>query len=221
MSKTLVNGATPKFRLPFARRGIAIVAGLALLTGCGTYVPEGATVIAVKGSNQEFDRGEIRATSSDFDKMGTIRMRWYDTNTFLTTATLSPGVYSFRARNYAGGGISREITITPDKHLYEIKTGGNHADKDVAPVKEGAPVRAQVGLPPGTSRPARISVLFIGKEIILRTTPLQNNNAIEVKAPYAGPWRIQLHVPGAVPLSYVHQTTNVQGPLDLGTVVLK
>jgi hypothetical protein len=194
-----------------------------LLAACGTYVPDGATVVKVNNSRIEFDRAELRP-KNELQKGDMVRMKWYEENTYITTATLDPGVYSFRARSYNGGGLARDITIKPDVHLYEINAGtgaagaGDDADQDSA---AGPVLKGKLALGPGQRRPASVSVLFIGTSIELRTATLAADGSFQTNFPQKGNWRIEVHVPGTQPLSYIHKPVNAQADINLGPITLQ
>jgi len=193
----------------------------AMLAGCGTYVPDGATVVSVKNSQREFDRADLRPPANELKQSSPIPMKWYDTNTFMTTATLAPGTYSFRARNFDGGGIVEDIVVTADKNLYEIDAGIDRTGaKDQKAASAGPVVKGRVT----TTLPQKhrqVTILFIGSQVVMRTVPLVADGSFSVEAPQAGRWRIEAHILGATPLSYVKPVTDVRAPLDLGTITLQ
>jgi len=197
------------------------------LTACGTYVPEGSTVVEVKNARQEYDRADLLPVGNDLRKGGGVRMKWYNTNTYITTATLSPGQYSFRARSYDGGGIERPIQVTADKHLYVVdarsnaKAGaGQSAGNDNGengPAVSGIIARAGTG----AAFPRTVSVLFIQQEIILRTAQVDAQGRFTVQAPANGQFTIQVIKPGSVPALSIHRNVSINGPVNLGTVHLQ
>jgi hypothetical protein len=207
-------------------RALAALPMALALAACGTYVPEGATVIKVTNSRIEFDRAELRPLD-ELRRRDLVRLKWYDENTYITTATLAPGGYTFTARSYTGGGLMREITISPDVDLYEVNAGsggeGGSGSEDGSDSEGGGPVvRGKLALSPGQRRPPSVSVLFIGPTIELRSASVAADGGFEVKAPRSGMWRIEVHVPGNPPLSYVHSLTSLQAtPVDLGAVTLR
>jgi len=198
----------------------AIMLSMALLAGCGTYVPDGATVVSVKNSRREFDRADLRPPQNELKQTGAIPMKWYDTNTFLTTATLAPGTYSFRARNFDGGGIVEDIVVTADKNLYEIDGGVDRAGATEQKAAAGPVIKGRVATTL-RQKHREVTVLFIGPQVVMRTVPLAADGSFSVEAPQAGPWRIEAHILGSTPLSYVKPVTNVSEPLDLGTITLQ
>lgn len=191
-----------------------------MLAGCGTYVPKGATVIAVKNTKLEFDHATLRPTGNELVKQGTIRMSWYDTNTFLTSATLTPGTYQFLARNYEGAGLSREIVIQPDKNLYEIQAdiaAGQAESGAVAPA-EGPPVTGKlVGIHSG-----KVAVLFISADVIMKTSMVKQDGSFSVESPRGGPWKVEVHLLGRQPKSWTSaEMVATDKPHNLGQVLLK
>lgn len=203
-------------------RILSIVAGCAILAGfggCGTYVPEGQLVVSVKNSRHEFERADLRATNNELAQGAVIPMKWYDTNTFLTSGSLQPGTYAFRARNYAGAAMSRDIRITAEEDLYEIDAGADASA--AAAATEGPVVKGKLQGGGAGKGAATVAVLFIGKEVVMQTVQVDAGGGFSAKAPAKGSWKIEVHLLGDKPLSYVHPVTNVAGPLDLGVVALK
>ncbi len=192
------------------------------LAGCGTYVPDGATVISVKNSKQEFERGELRPPQNELREMSIIKMRWYDDNTFLTTATLEPGVYSFLARNYEGAAIQRDIAIVKDKDYYEITAERSVAEKgaEATPEVAGPQIKGRI-LSAQAGRISSVSVLFVGTDVVLRTAQVARDGSFTVESPRPGNWKIEIHRLGPNPVSYVHPVTNVTRPVDLGQITLR
>lgn len=214
MSNRLV--AISQWRIMAAGAALA-----ALLSGCGTYVPEGATVIALKNSKRDFERGELRPPENELQSQAIIKMRWYDDNTFLTTATLRPGVYSFMARNYDGSAVQRDVLIEEGKDYYEVSADiapGNEEEK--TPEVAGPEVKGRI-LSSQASRISAVSVLFIGNEIVLKSARVERDGSFKVDAPRTGNWKIEVHLLGQNPVSYVHPVTNVIKPVDLGAITLR
>src|SRR5690606_20199856 len=118
--RCLMSSRLPRWRAPGILRTAAATVAIAVLGACGTYVPEDSMVVSVKNSKIEFERGELIPARNELGDNRVIRMKWYDTNTFLTSGSLTPGVYSFRARNYEGGAFQQDIRIEPGKDLYEL-----------------------------------------------------------------------------------------------------
>lgn len=213
MSKRTV---VSKWRIPAIWLGLA-----ALLNGCGTYVPDGATVIALKNSKRDFERGELRPPENELQSQAVIKMRWYDDNTFLTTATLRPGVYSFMARNFDGSAVQRDVAIEEGKDYYEVSADVASSDEaEKTPEMAGPEVRGRI-LSSQAARISAISVLFIGNEIVLKTARVERDGSFKVDAPQTGNWKIEVHRLGASPVSYVHPVTNISKPLDLGAITLR
>lgn len=200
---------------------MALATALPFLTGCGTYVPDGATVISVKDSPIEFERAEIQPAQNELGPRGSVKMKWYDTNTFLTTATLSPGLYSFRARNFDGGGFQEDIRVEAGKDLYELDGARKKVTETDRAAQEGPAVAGKVQGYVQGNRAASVSVLFIGNEIVMRTTSVKPDGSFSVDAPYKGRWRVEVHMLGQTPRSYVHRVADISQPTNLGNVVLK
>lgn len=200
-------------------RGTAlpILGATVLLAGCGPYVPDGSTVVKVNNANYEFDRADL-FEDNELGGRKVYRMKWYDTNTFTTTATLDAKQYEFRARSYDGAAMSRMIQVVEGQNLYEIDA--SQKGKDRAEAEQGPVVSGRVtGIVQGSRLPS-VSVLFIGNQVVMRSTEVKRDGSFEVAAPGRGPWKIQVHLLGPQPRSYMHPLVNVQGALDLGTITL-
>lgn len=195
-----------------------MAAAMMLLAACGVYVPEGATVVVIKNSKQEFDRAELRPRN-ELNSGEVYRMRWYDDNTFMTTAPLAPGTYNFAGRSYMGGGMDREIEVVAGKNLYEVDGGSRAVTEQAA--KQGAALSGKINFAPGQPRSASVSVLFIGPTIEMRSATVSPDGAFQTNFPHNNTWRVEIHIPGNPPRSYVHPLVKVQGPVNLGTIQLK
>lgn len=199
-----------------------IICAMLTLAGCGTYVPDGATVISVKNvpQEQEYDRAILRPENQLQGGGLGIRMKWYDTNTYMTTATLSPGIYKFQATRYNGGGISRNIRVTADKDFYEVdasrKDDEAGDDTENEDAMGGPELRGRVNSPA-----VQVSVLFIGSSISMKEADVQKDGSFSTTFPGSGTWRVEIHKTGNPPQSYVHGVMNVTGPVDLGVITLQ
>ncbi len=209
-------------RTRLAVRSCAVAASAAAmlaLGACGTYVPEGAMVVSVKNSRHEFDRADLRPANNELLRNQVIIMKWYDTNTFLTSSTVQSGSYTFRARNYDGTAISRQIQVVPDQDLYEIDMSADNAA--AAAAAEGPAVKGRLQLIGGVKMPPTVTVLFIGNQVAMQTAEVKRDGTFSATAPAKGSWKIEVHQLGDKPRSYVHPVTSVNGPIDLGAIALK
>ena len=201
------------------------LAATMLFTACGVYVPEGSTVFKVTNSRIEYDRAEIQP-QDELRKREIVRLRWYDENTYITTATFTPGIYTFRTRSYTGGGLARDVQILPDVNVYEINAGSAPVKSDGSGDSEmagagGPAIKGQIAPSRGQRRISTLSVLFIGESIEMRTAEVAADGSFETRAPGKGPWRIEIHATGRPPLSYVRQVENVAADLNLGKITLQ
>lgn len=210
-----------------AKIAIALLAAGAALTGCGPYIPDGATAIVVKNARSEYERADLRVPPEIASGSPLIPMRWYDTNSFLTTATLTPGEYSFRARNFDGQGVSHPIKIVAGENYYELDVAKPDTDNkenpassaDVAPPVVSGKIADTIAF--RLPRNANLTAVFIGKEVTLRTARIHSGGAFTVDAPSEGKWRIEIVLAGETPLTYTHPLTTVsKAGLDLGTITL-
>lgn len=195
------------------------ISAVTLLSACGVYVPKGSTVVEIENVNREFDRAELRPVD-ELRSGELIRMKWYSTNTYITSATLQPGTYSFRARRYQGGGLERQIEVVSGKNLYTVDGGSGESANNQA--ETGGPaISGKITLSAGQRLPSTVSILFIGEQIEMRSAPVAQDGSFSSNAPRRGMWRVEVHALGNPPHSYVKEKHNIQGPLNLGNITLQ
>ncbi len=207
--------------LPHRSLFFAILAAIALLlTACGVYVPEGATVVEIENVNREFDRAEMRPLNA-LRADETVQLKWYDTNVYMTTGTLSPGTWRFVARRYDGGGLQRDIEIVAGQNRYVVD-GGNHPRTESEEQQSSGPtLKGRLVSIPARHLPASVSVLFIGERIEMREAIIQRDGTFTSNFPRNGVWRVEVHATGNPPYSYIRERQQVQGSLDLGDISLR
>lgn len=199
----------------------AILAAISLLlTACGVYVPEGATVVEIENVNREFDRAEMRPLNAlRADEF--VQLKWYDTNVYMTTGTLTPGTWRFVARRFDGGGMQRDIEIVAGKNRYVVDGGNRAESQENEEPSSGPPLTGRLVSTPARHLPVSVSILFIGERIEMREAVIQRDGTFSSNFPRDGIWRVEIHSTGNPPYSYVRERQQVQGGLDLGDISLR
>jgi hypothetical protein len=195
------------------------LAVISFAAGCN-FVPKGATVFEFK-SKTEFGRAYLSPENKDGLSHQRIDMRWFGTNKFLTTSTLTPGPYHFVARTYQGAFFSANVDVTADKNFYEMTQSALPASVVSQQASANAKLTANIGpIPPHSAAP-RIEVLFIGKEIVTRDTSPNAAGQFTVEAPKGNGWRLEIFELGTPPRSYARENVNITGPVNLGKITLQ
>lgn len=199
----------------------AILAATAfLLTACGVYIPEGATVVEIENVNREFDRAEMRPVNA-LRADETVQLKWYDTNVYMTTGTLKPGTWRFVARRFDGGGMQRDIEIVAGKNRYVVDGGTQARTESDEQPSAGPSLTGRLVSTPARHLPASVSILFVGDRIEMREAVVQRDGTFTSSFPRNGIWRVEVHATGTPPYSYVRERQQVQGSLDLGDISLR
>lgn len=190
---------------------LALSASL-ILSSCD-FQPKGSTLFIIQGKT-EYDRATLAFPESD-EQRQPLKLRWVDTNTYITTATLTPGKYLFSARTSDGLHYGQEVEITAGQNRYTLPEKSSGATR----VSQGPPVLATVTVARG-ERPTQIAVLFIGSDLTVRRVTSPPDGKISVNAPSPGTWRVEVHGLGQPPRSFVRDGLRIAGPVDLGRITL-
>lgn len=187
-----------------------------MLVGCN-YVPEGSTAFKVPGKI-EFDRCELRQYEGTTAVGSAIRMKWYDTNTFITDKELAPGTYQLVARNNQNKGVySGLVEVDGETQFYELTAKESEAVR-----KTNNRLSGSIKNYPKTDKPASLHVVFIGDSLYTRVAEVSPDGKWEVEAPKNAVFKLNLHMTGAKPLSYYHTGyINLEGNnVQIGAVPL-
>lgn len=185
---------------------------IALLCGCDMQ-PKGTTVLKFE-SKKEFDR--VQVTRADPGQAyAPIKFKYIDTNTFITTAPLSPGRYKVSARGFEGVYLAREITVDPKTKRYVI------SDEKGGPVEQAARAhKISAELAKGSAVQGDIVVIFIGDDATMRRTRPENGR-ITVDGPPPGIYRVEIFAPGTPLRSWSRDKVDIKGPIDFGLIDLR
>lgn len=187
---------------------------LALLTGCDMQ-PEGTLIFEIPSKSPEYDKAQI-AWPESLERRPPVKLRWLDTNTFLTTATLSPGRYLFSARSSDGLYYGREVIVTEEKKRYTLPVESEGATT----VAAGPPLTGTI-VETRDKMPKEIAVLFIGHDLTIRRVAVEESGRFEAEAPAQGTFRVEIHALGDPPRSWVRDKVAVNGPTQLDVVSLR
>jgi hypothetical protein len=182
-----------------------------MLSGC--LQPRDAIVFEI-GGKREF-RNAVLLPPSSAEHRAPIRLRFLDTNTFMTTATLVPGNYVFTAMTLDGIHLSREVKVEKDKRRYQIA----ELTFAVPAPKEGPTLTGGIYIESG-EMPREVAVLFISSDIIIRRVPV-NNGRFSANSPAEGTYRVEVHELKDPPRSWVRDGVKIEKPTDVGIISLK
>lgn len=198
------------------RLGISILvtAGLLAVAGCD-FKPKGSTLFTIEG-RREYDRATIQGATG-LETRQPLKLRWIDTNTFYTTATLSPGDFAFVARTGAGYYYTQPVKVTAGKERYTLPA----ISVGSATPSEGPAVSGRLGaMDAGVPAPAFVTVLFISNEITLRTASVVDGK-FTATGPFAGRFRVEVIALGPKPKSWFVNDVDLTRRHDLGLIVLR
>jgi len=195
--------------------GVLLILAMGFLLGC-EYTPENRTVLTIEGK-REYDRGYIEPVMPEGEARPIpTRLKWIDTNTWITSSTLSPGQYRFTARTNEGKYYGSDVTVVEGQARYRMPE---------IPVAKATPVAAnKVSGELSSSDPkvlnGEVGVLFTGKSTAFRQTRAAQGR-FSVPAPPPGRYRVHVNTLGENPLAHSTQLITIQGDHDLGQVPVK
>jgi hypothetical protein len=189
--------------------------GFALLVAGCDYVPKGSTLFHVEG-DREYEKAQIAFPPSEGEKRLPLKLRWVDTNAWLTTATFAPGKYMFSARTGEGGYYSREVMIDGKKNRYDLPA----AAQTLAGFTVGPKISGQVSLPDQKKLPTQLVIIFVGNDVTVRRVNLQSDR-FTAEAPVRGRYKVEIHATGEPPRSFITKVLDIKADMDLGKVELQ
>ncbi|MGI8905424.1 MAG: hypothetical protein ACR2IE_02910 [Candidatus Sumerlaeaceae bacterium] len=198
-----------KARLAFAGGVFALVC-----TACD-FTPKGSIVFHVPGE-KEYDKAQLAYPPSEGERRQPLKLRFFDTNTWLTTATLAPGNYMFSARTGEGAFYSHEVHVTGNQTRYELPATSKAGSR----ITLGPKVSGTLSIPAGVTIPPEVVVIFIGHDVTVRRVPLHQNK-FAIEAPQRGRYRVEVHLPGEKPLSFASRLLDINTDLDLEKIPLQ
>jgi len=197
-------------------------ASLLVLQGC-EFIPKGATLYKIQGK-KEYDQAFIHFPVTEGIQKPMIKLRWIDTNGWVTTATLEAGSYRFSARTIDGGAYySREFSAVPGQRKYEFpeQTNQQNLESASSDTGRGPVITGEVSLADQTGFPRRIAIVFFGSDVTVTRTNLTSSR-FEIHAPVPGKFRISLYSIGAGPQAiWTSEILDIKAKTDLGKLVLK
>lgn len=188
---------------------------MATFAGCGLMpdlMPKDAKRFHQLGK-KEYDYAQLARTDSFAESQVPIKLKFVDTNTWQTTATLLPGKYQFSVRKHDSAWYGQEITIEQGKRSYEVP---DLTARFTAPVQEKGPRVLGTISPLEPSMPVEVIVVFLNTNFTVRRAEVKDGK-FSVEAPGTGRYRILVHATGNPPRSWSHDT-EIAGPKDLGVI---
>ncbi|MCX7625899.1 MAG: hypothetical protein N2Z21_06775 [Candidatus Sumerlaeaceae bacterium] len=159
------------------------------LLGCQVGPPKGVTAFIVDEPT-EFASAMLMFPKSEEYRLP-LKLKYVDTNTFQTTATLPPGRYTLVVRTEMGRYMKIPVDIEAGKRLYHVNTGPTIADEDLIVQKPTNLLRGKVQVPSG-EQPREVLVLFVEHDAILKRVAVSSDGRFEVAAPHEGTFWIEM-----------------------------
>lgn len=187
-----------------------------ILAGCN-YVPEGSTAFKIEGKT-EYDRGDLKYFEGTTQVGSSIKLKWYDTNTFITDQELRPGTYELAARNMQGKGTYKtRFEIVPDKQFYELTKNPSEIN-----LKSNHKLTGQIKNMQAVKGTIPLHIVFVGKSFDTRTVQVGSDGKFSTEVPQNENYKISLFISGDRPMSYSHPASvNLESNnANLGTVAL-
>lgn len=194
-------------------RACLLLLALTLLAGC-RYRPKDAKVFTFK-TDHDVDRVFLLPPEGS-EARKELRLKFIDTNTYTTTAPLSPGKYTLTARSSSGYFYSTPVEVVEKTWWYDL----GDITKAAPPVDSGPKVGAQLYSSSGQTF-SNIVVLFIGQDLIVRRTTVEADKQFSVIAPGIGTYRIEVIALGNPVQSWVRDNVEIRQSVNLGTITLK
>lgn len=196
------------------RQLAALVIAAFAMTGCD-FTPKGATVFKI-GGKREYDKAQLKYPETEGETRLPLKLRWADTNTWLTTETLAPGNYLLTARTNEGAYYAGNVAVKAGQNRYELAP----EQRQQVSLDSGPAVSGIVKASSNSQTPTQVAVVFIGHDVTVKRVATEKGK-FTANAPVPGRYRIEVHALGSQPKSYAAAVQDVTGDLDLGTIELK
>jgi hypothetical protein len=197
------------------KRLTLLLGSAAVVIAACNYVPKGAILFKV-ADKREYDRAEIAYAPSAGETRLPLRLKWIDTNSWVTTASLAPGTYILTARTYEGAYYAHEV---------EIKTGQNRYDlpattQNNVAFQAGPKVNGTLLMTEANKAVRELVIVFIGPDVTVRRVhPV--NGQFSADAPAKGKFNLEIHAPGEQPRSFMKSQVDLTKDADLGQIDLR
>lgn len=162
---------------------------LVALVGCRVGPPKGVTAFIVDEPT-EFASAMLMYPKSEEYRLP-LKLKYVDTNTFQTTATLAPGRYMLVLRTEMGRYVKVPLDIEPNKRLYHVNTGPTIADDDPSLQKPNNFLRGRAQVL-GGEQLRELLVLFVEHDAVLKRVAVSSDGRFEVEAPHDGSFWIEI-----------------------------
>lgn len=169
------------------RRSVFVL--LLAMVGCRVGPPKGVTAFIVDEPT-EFASAMLMYPKSEEYRLP-LKLKYVDTNTFQTTATLAPGRYMLVLRTEMGRYMKVPVDIEANKRLYYVNTGPTIADDDQSFQKPTNFLRGRAQVPSGEQL-RELVVLFVEHDAVLKRVAVSSDGRFEVEAPHDGSFWIEI-----------------------------
>ncbi|MGC8739953.1 MAG: hypothetical protein ACP5UB_00680 [Candidatus Sumerlaeaceae bacterium] len=161
-----------------------------VLASCKVGPPKGVTAFVIEDST-EFASAMLLYPKSEEYRLP-LKLKYVDTNTFQTTASLAPGLYTLVVRTEMGRYTKIPVEIESGKQLYHVSLGPSIADESNASETTGQhKLRGKLYVSQG-QMPSEVVAIFADRDIVVRRANVQSDGRFELEAPRNGVFWIEL-----------------------------
>lgn len=200
--------------LRFLLQAIAVTT----LVGCLGGPPKGVTAFVIEDQT-EFAAAMLLYPKSEEFRLP-LKLKYVDTNTFQTTATLAPGYYTLVLRTEQGRFLKTPVEIEPGKQLYRVSLLPIETDEATFRGDRLPRFRGKVYVSEG-KLPSELVVVFVGRDVVVRRTAVAADGNFEIEVPKSGTYWIELFSLGDSPAKWERGKVDLTKDVDVGLVALR
>jgi len=150
------------------------------LVGCLVGPPKGVTAFVIDDKT-EYAGAMLIYPKSEEARLP-LKLKFVDTNTFQTTATLAPGPYMIVLRTEMGRFLKVPVQIETGKNLYHVSVAPAVAAEPGEDSQHGATLRGTIYVHEGQI-PREVAIVFVDRDVVVRRAAVAENGRFEVEAP--------------------------------------
>ncbi len=162
---------------------------VSLFVSCKVGPPKGVTAFIIEDPTEFASAMLIYPNSSEYRLP--LKLKYVDTNTFQTTATLAPGIYTLVVRTEMGRYMKTPVEIEPGKQLYTVSLGPTIADENKTDQQATRKFGGKLYVSDG-ELPKEVVAIFADRDVIVRRANVDANGNFEIEAPSNGVFWIEL-----------------------------
>lgn len=160
------------------------------LFSCKVGPPKGVTAFVVDDTTEYASAMLLYPKSEEYRLP--LKLKYVDTNTFQTTATLAPGSYTLVVRTDMGRYVKIPVEIEANKRLYRVSSGPLIADEDNVKSSGSPRLRGKITIPNGQPQAQEVVAIFVDRDVTVKRATVAADGQFEIEAPRQGQFHIEL-----------------------------